>query len=376
MWAKRAKERDPQNSFVADTLGQVHKNHLKNIEHPAKPRQILQLAQKAIKAFKHEEQLAEIEKDTDMKEDGMTKVSHVFNNRGMFGYLQVCNLVYDLLVKNETWRDVLKKRVSMGSVLESLGDNKLFRFNGLINSLRDEVRKKCVFFDKYLTYSKPEGKKDDPSYICRDTSDCYRKCLQPLCYIGKGQGLNRVVPSKALEEMFLEQNKKTDEDRSKTEIFQHPLVEELLHRFEGEVQNYRIYVTIGGKKIEVGANLRNSLWKQRKVSFYLGFTIRGPEAFDIQTKTAEKATEQHFVDRHQSALITRVSDTGFILDKLMERMLISAEKYDTVRALQTTEDQMSGILQGLTSEGKDALYEILKKMRNMRALISELEETE
>ncbi|KAI3376232.1 hypothetical protein L3Q82_016740 [Scortum barcoo] len=206
------------------------------------------------------------------------------------------------------------------------------------------------------------------------------------------------------------------------EIFQHLLVEELLHKFEGVVRNYRIYVTIGGEQIEVEANLRNSLWKPRKVSFYLGFTIRGPEAFGIQTKTAEKetkstisqpydvsaimkkimifsvifslrvsdwyslfgcfalssltATEQHFVDRHQSALITRVSDTGFILDKLMDRMLISAEKYDTVRALQTTEDQMRGILQGLTLAGKDALCEILKKMRSMRPLISELEETE
>ncbi|KAI3375681.1 hypothetical protein L3Q82_003989 [Scortum barcoo] len=181
MWAKGAKERDPQNSFVADTLGQVHKNHLKSIKHSAKSRDILQLAQKAIEAFKHEEQLAENEKDTDMKEDGMTKVSHVFNNRGMFGYLQVCNLVYDLLVRqNETWRDVLTKCVSMDSVLESLGDNKVFRFNGLINSLRDEVRKKCAFFDKYLTYSKPEGKKDDPSYIFRDTSDCYRKYVRRL----------------------------------------------------------------------------------------------------------------------------------------------------------------------------------------------------
>ncbi|KAI3376233.1 hypothetical protein L3Q82_016741, partial [Scortum barcoo] len=351
-WAKIAKERDPQNSFVADTLGQVHKNHLKNIEHSAKPGDILQLAQKAIEAFKDEEQLAENEKDTDMKE-----VSSFFNNRGKFGYLQVCNLVYDLLVRqNKTWKDVLTKCVSMDSVLESLGDNNLSTFNGLINSLRDEVKRKCAFFDKYLTYSKPEGKKDDPSYIFRDTSDCYR--------------------NKALEGMFLEQNKKTDEDRSNMEIFQHPLVEELLHRFEGVVRHYRIYVTIGGEQIEVEANLQNSLWKPRKVSFYLGFTIRGPEAFGIQTKTAEKVTQQHFVDRHQSALITRVSDTGFILDELLDRRLISAEKYDTVRALQTTEDQMRGILQGLTSEGKDALYEILKKMRSMRPLISELEETE
>ncbi|XP_027143974.1 sterile alpha motif domain-containing protein 9-like [Larimichthys crocea] len=83
MWAKRAKERDPENSFVADTLGQVYKNHLKSKEShpkegceklPAKPREILQLAKKAIEAFKDEERLAEKQHGTDTKEDSTTKV--------------------------------------------------------------------------------------------------------------------------------------------------------------------------------------------------------------------------------------------------------------------------------------------------------------
>ncbi|XP_053199109.1 sterile alpha motif domain-containing protein 9-like, partial [Scomber japonicus] len=94
-WAKEAKKRDPKNSFVADTLGQVYKNHLKNKEFSTKPREILQLAKKAIEAFKDEERLAENEYGEDMAEDGNTKVSHIFNTRGQFGYLQVCNLLYD-----------------------------------------------------------------------------------------------------------------------------------------------------------------------------------------------------------------------------------------------------------------------------------------
>lgn len=144
MWANRAKQRDPQNSFIADTLGQVHKNHLKNKKSDAKPREILQLATKAIDAFKDEERLAENEQGTDMKEDGKTKVSRIFNSRGQFGYLQVCNLVHDQLVsQNETWKRVLTKAVPMGSVLLLLRDNKLFGFKDRINSLRDEVAKKC-----------------------------------------------------------------------------------------------------------------------------------------------------------------------------------------------------------------------------------------
>ncbi|KAL7375541.1 hypothetical protein ABVT39_019212 [Epinephelus coioides] len=513
MWAERAKQRDPLNSFIADTLGQVHKNHLKNIECNATPREILQLATKAIEAFKDEERLAENEHVTDMKGDGEAKVSNFFNTRGLFGYLQVCNLVYDL---NETWRDVPTKNVSLGSVLEAPGDNELLK-----NSLRDEVERKCAFFDKYLTYSKLSTKKDDPSYISKDTSECYRnyvgdsppkhfkqkgadliqklkqnqvgtsagvlscldgewtesdhkeittwweelflhkdsvtalanfilailpskcrereerefklplipkdspelhmlalllcwptdsedkrvinlsklildmkrayekkykmhfrsRCLRPLFFIGKGQDLDRIVHSKVLEKIFLDSNQETIQDWSNNwsneKIFQEPEVQARLLRVTGVVRNCRVYANVGGTSIELDANLRDSLWTHRQVLFYLGFTIRGPVAFAIQTKPAENG--QHFVDRHQTDLIERVTDTGTILDKLMNRRVISTKNYEAVRALNNPRDQMKRILQCLASastRGKDALYEILKGMRSMRPLITELEESE
>ncbi|XP_075948562.1 sterile alpha motif domain-containing protein 9-like [Anarhichas minor] len=555
MWAKRAKQRDPQNSFVADTLGQVHKNHLKNKERPAKPREILQLASKAIEAFKDEERLAENEQGSEMKGDGSTKVSNVFNVRGQVGYVQVCNLVYDLLVsQNDTWREVLTKNVSLSSVLESLGDNKLSRFNDLINSLRGEIERKCTFFDKYLTYSKPHMK-DDPAYISKDTSKCYRnfvgnspskdfkqkgadliqklkqnladtsagvlscldrectesdlkeittwweeiflqkdtvtalvnyilahimlrnmgaispsdckhlaafkekmplipndspelhmlalllcwptgseaKCvldlnelirrmhrsyevaykihfqsryLRPLFFIGNGEDLKRIVHRKVLENLFLEQSEETKQDWSnnwsKEKIFQVPEVQARLVKVEGVVRNYRVFATIDDVVIEVDANRQKSLRRPRRVSFYLGFTIRGPVAFAIQNKTAaEDKTDcvaeessgmnrsepeqitpedttggQQFVDLHQTDLINRVSDTGAILDKLEDGGWISEENYEALRSLNNTQDQMSGILQCLTSGGKNALYEILKRMRSMRPLIAELQGSE
>lgn len=382
MWAKTAKQRDPKNSFVADTLGQVHKNHLNNIKHtnsPTTPEEILQLATKATDAFKDGERLAEKEKDVDMKEDGICKVSHVFNTSGKFGFLKVWNLVFDLLVsENETWRQVLTKEVSLSSVLTSLGNEELNRFGPLIESLRDEVERKCTFFRKYLTYSKPE-KKDDPSYISKDTEECYRKyvskspsnpatgaftlfqrkytekeitewgkkiclhrdsaadnsafgeielqspedaperhmlalllnwpsdseaidcsllikrmrssyeraykvyfrsrCLQPLFFIGKRQGLDRIIPRTCLEETQSRTNIWNEK------IFQAPRIQELLLEVEGEVRNYRVYATTGERQIEVEANQQNSLWGTRRVCFYIGFNIKGPVAFYIRTKT-------------------------------------------------------------------------------------------
>ncbi|XP_018543895.1 sterile alpha motif domain-containing protein 9-like isoform X2 [Lates calcarifer] len=440
IWAKKAKERDSHNSHIADTLGQVHKNHLKSKKESSDNQtEILQLAKKAIEAFKDEERLAEndIEGGTKVR----TKVSRVFNTRGQLGYLQVCSILYDLLVsQNKTWRRVLTKDVSMDSVLESLGDNKLLRFHDLIKSLRDEVERKCAFLDKYLAYSKPYMKKDDDQYISGVTSDCYRKyvgdttpshmkekcadfihklkqnladssarvvsCLDrectksvlkeittwweeiytskdsltalvnyilahimlsnvgvnfppkhkylttfrkqmplspteepvfhmlglllnwpadsedksvldlsqlvrymhfsyehayktyfrsrylhPLFFIGKGRGLSRIVHREVLERLFLGQNKGAKRDLSNwnhEKIFLNPMVQEHLLRVEGVVRNYSVFAAIGDNEIEVDANLRNSLWRPRQVSFYLGFTIRGPVAFGIRTKTAEK----------------------------------------------------------------------------------------
>ncbi|XP_049424527.1 NACHT, LRR and PYD domains-containing protein 12-like isoform X3 [Epinephelus fuscoguttatus] len=94
------------------------------------------------------------------------------------------------------------------------------------------------------------------------------------------------------------------------------------------------------------------------------------------TDHKQAASGQHFVDRHRTALIERVYETVAILDELLDRELISKASYDAVTALKTTRDQMRDIHRFVTAagnKGKDALYEILKGMKSMRPLISELE---
>ncbi|CAI5671821.1 unnamed protein product [Oreochromis niloticus] len=176
IWAKKAKQRAPWSSYVADTLGQVHKNHLKNLKVSAKPREILQLAQKGMEAFEDEERLAENEHMKGKQGDGNIKVLRALNTRGQFCYLEVCSLLYDHLIRHdELWKQVLTKTVSLDSVRKSLRDEKLFRFKELINSLRDLVEKRFEFFDNFLTYSYSVVKKEDPAYISRKTIECYKK---------------------------------------------------------------------------------------------------------------------------------------------------------------------------------------------------------
>ncbi|CAB1345503.1 unnamed protein product, partial [Coregonus sp. 'balchen'] len=185
-WAKIAKDRDLNNSFVADTLGQVYKNHLKSrIKNHLKSRvhdssisaqDILEMAEKAFEAFKDEERAAENEQGADMQDDGMTNVSHIFNSRGLFGYLQVANIVFDSLVSlDKTWRKVLTMEISADSFFISTGQKKLFKYKSLISSLRDEVERICEFFDGYLTYSKPSIEKNEPNYFQTDVKNCYCK---------------------------------------------------------------------------------------------------------------------------------------------------------------------------------------------------------
>ncbi|XP_028993382.1 sterile alpha motif domain-containing protein 9-like [Betta splendens] len=358
-WAKEAKKRDPGNSFIADTLGQVYKNHLKNRarESTATQREILKLATKAIKAFKDAELLAESESGTDMKADGV-QVSHFYNARCQFGYLQVCIILYYSLVdQNEIWEEVLTKKVPLGSVLRSLGDNKLFRFKKLIEQLRDDVKEKCEFLNTFLTYSKPSLQKKDPSDCQRTVTTCYRiyverpepdlvmeikdklrddneeaaedaespeSCLAavlkewsmdnqdnspnlkpliqktkhsyeaafgkyfrsrylcPLFYLGR-----EIVPANTIHGL-VENQDKTEKFINyminKDRIFRDVRVQQQLFKCEGRVENYRIITNVGGCDIRMKANMQESTWVPRQVSFYIGFTISGPVAFGIQTK--------------------------------------------------------------------------------------------
>ncbi|XP_071234453.1 sterile alpha motif domain-containing protein 9-like isoform X2 [Salvelinus alpinus] len=200
-WAKFAKDRDPKSSFVADTLGQVYKNHLKSRVHDPSisAQEILQLSKKAFDAFRDEERAAENEQGADMQDDGMTKVSRIFNNRGLFGYLQVANIVFDSLVSlDKNWQKVLTMEISADTFFIKIGQKKLFKYKPLISSLRDEVERKCEFFDGYLTYSKPSIEKDEPHYFQTDVKNCYHKYVGTCTPIHSESAID--VPLQKLKE--------------------------------------------------------------------------------------------------------------------------------------------------------------------------------
>lgn len=137
-------DRDPKNSHIRDTLGQVHKNHLSRIWTQRKWRNepctdiktCLDIAKDAIDAFQAEEKAAK---------DELANPNTTFNNRALFGFLQVC-------------KDIFKQ-------------NDL----DFISGLREDVEQKYDFFEWYLAYSKLSFKEEEPDYFRRDVEDCYKR---------------------------------------------------------------------------------------------------------------------------------------------------------------------------------------------------------
>ncbi len=84
-WAERAIKRDPKISHIRHTLGQVHKNHLLNeVKNTFSDIDVcLAIAQSAIKAFEAVDEAAEDEAEDNTE----------FNNRGIFGFLQLCKII-------------------------------------------------------------------------------------------------------------------------------------------------------------------------------------------------------------------------------------------------------------------------------------------
>ncbi len=371
-WAERAIKRDPKMSHIRDTLGQVHKNHLLN-EGKRTFSDIdvcLAIAQSAIKAFEAVDEAAEDEAEDKTK----------FNNRGIFGFLQVCNIIHPKMP-----------------------------FHQYINSLKCDVETKYDFFEWYLAFSRPRIEEEDPDYIRRDVEKCYKlyfkqgksnestlnekkkksfggllhflksdtnvlkqnlsalenpqsehemvlyiltnvilsqsgepcekaedlqarlqelwatkaqdrspefyllmlllfwpdeaqpaitnppdleKCVQymsqsyerkyqkylrgrylvPLFFLGNGNGLQRLVHSSKLDEIDL---------KLLTEGHEHTQ-DECLQRISGEVNNYKVFTVRDNKQIQITSHNRASVCKQGLASFYLGFNIRGPVAYNIR----------------------------------------------------------------------------------------------
>ncbi|XP_071316041.1 sterile alpha motif domain-containing protein 9-like [Trachinotus anak] len=146
-WANKAIERAPDNSYVADTLGQIYKNRL--MREAKTLHCTLNMTEEALGAFKEVEEKAEREEGPEMADTaGTVSTSKSFNNRGLFGFIQVAKIVSEKLYAQPRRR--------------------------FIQTKQREVKAKFDFFEWYLTYSKPDMTTSEPSYFWKDVALCYK----------------------------------------------------------------------------------------------------------------------------------------------------------------------------------------------------------
>eukprot|EP00063_Salmo_salar_P019998 XP_013994833.1 PREDICTED: apoptosis-associated speck-like protein containing a CARD isoform X2 [Salmo salar] len=102
--------------------------------------------------------------------------------------------------------------------------------------------------------------------------------------------------------------------------------------------------------------------------------LRAIDCHDGAKELTDFKKDKHFVDHHRTALIDRVSQVAPILDRLLERGVITVNAYSDVRAERTNQNGMRELLdvhlKASGSKGKDVFLDIL--MEQEPYLISEL----
>ncbi|XP_071342749.1 sterile alpha motif domain-containing protein 9 isoform X2 [Trachinotus anak] len=105
-------------------------------------------------------------------------------------------------------------------------------------------------------------------------------------YLGKEEGLKRLVSKPQLDENFKDMRRDTLAHLWRNgDIFKDKSIISRLHRVSGTIEQGEVFANYGKLKIPVRpaliAGIRSG-FSTEKVSFYLGFAINGPLAYDIQ----------------------------------------------------------------------------------------------
>ncbi|KAF6720662.1 Apoptosis-associated speck-like protein containing a CARD [Oryzias melastigma] len=135
---------------------------------------------------------------------------------------------------------------------------------------------------------------------------------------------------------------------------------------------------VDGKGFLVVADVMVSTFTEKKVLSVAAEILRGigcsEEAQQLkEAESSPSGSEQHFVDKHFSELIDRVTCVEPILDLLLQKEVLQHEAYNSIRSMPTPQAKMRELLIHLRASPahKDIFYDILKKQQ--KHLVEDLE---
>ncbi|MGH0135592.1 UNVERIFIED_CONTAM: hypothetical protein FKN15_008647 [Acipenser sinensis] len=189
-WAKRAKKLNENNSFVADTLGQVYKYEMKQ-KPKHRPDQLdifLSVAEDSFDAFQEEQVLANKEGPVDLENQWTRRRPSIYNTNGLFGELQVASYVFDTLSTLHPLQEEMKKFLRYELQIDSICKNdsnkqflQILKKKPFLTKLKGRVKIVFGFYESYLTYSKPSQMKEESAYIHKEVADCFLKYTSSEC---------------------------------------------------------------------------------------------------------------------------------------------------------------------------------------------------
>ena len=109
----------------------------------------MNMADKAFRAFTDVERKADNEEPPQIDTEGTASIADTFNNRGLFGFLQVAKIAFEKLSDQQHKAALIQNKIM-------------------------EVEAKFEFFEWYLTYSKPDERSLEPPYFWKDVALCYK----------------------------------------------------------------------------------------------------------------------------------------------------------------------------------------------------------
>lgn len=105
-------------------------------------------------------------------------------------------------------------------------------------------------------------------------------------YLGKGKGFKRLVSKPQLDDNFRQMHRGTLAQLWRSgDIFKYEVIINRLHRVSGTIEQGQVYAAYEKLKIPVHPAFNSAIrsgCSTERVSFYLGFAINGPLAYDIQ----------------------------------------------------------------------------------------------
>uniref|UniRef100_A0A8C2BYW7 SAM domain-containing protein n=1 Tax=Cyprinus carpio TaxID=7962 RepID=A0A8C2BYW7_CYPCA len=213
-WAQDARQKE-YNSYIADTLGQVYKSHLKLMYETEQKKEItpeeldecLQLAVKATMAFKDSQDLAKKDDQMDFLDQPIRKRQKTYNTSGYVGEIDVAMIIFDVLEKIfkthdgyqwETLLRFLKSSTSLHSFRESDERTaefipKLINHEKFLFSLKPRMKEIFEFFENYFTYLKPRSieRETAEDRNKRKVSELFKKYVKLFCQSGEEKEMER-----------------------------------------------------------------------------------------------------------------------------------------------------------------------------------------